>query len=234
MNGDIDARKRAAAERAATLAEDGMVLGLGTGSTAALALVALAARMRDGLRVVGIPSSRATEMLATQLGIPLVTLADHPTLDLTIDGADEVDPALDLIKGAGGALLREKVLAAASRRLVIVVDDSKLVRHLGQRSALPVEVVPFALPTVVHHLREAGLRPVPRQIGETLTVTDNGNHIIDCHTGPIADARALDRQLRAITGVVDHGLFLGLTSAVVIGHGQDRVVVHPRGEPGTW
>jgi hypothetical protein len=146
MNGDIDARKRAAAERAASLAEDGMVLGLGTGSTAALALVALAARIRDGLRVVGIPSSRATEMLATQLGIPLVTLADHPTLDLTIDGADEVDPALDLIKGAGGALLREKVLAAASRRLVIVVDDSKLVRHLGQRSALPVEVVPFALP----------------------------------------------------------------------------------------
>lgn len=234
MSDEIEARKRAAARAVVAEVTDGMVLGLGTGSTAALALMALADRIRAGLSIVGVPSSRATEELARRLGIPLTTLDEHTALDLTIDGADEVDPALCLIKGAGGALLREKVLASASRRLAIIVDDSKLVSQLGLRSALPVEVAPFALPVVVARLRDRGLRPEPRRQAGRLAVTDNGNHLIDCRTGPIADAAALDRDLRSLPGVVDHGLFLGLTSAVFVGQAGGVVSVHRAGEPPAW
>lgn len=234
MSDEIEARKRAAAVAVVAEVTDGMVLGLGTGSTAALALMALADRVRAGLSVVGVPSSRATEELARRLGIPLTTLDEHTALDLTIDGADEVDPALRLIKGAGGALLREKVLASASRRLAIIVDDSKLVSQLGTRSALPVEVVPFALPVVAARLRDRGLQPEPRRQAGRPAITDNGNHLIDCRTGPIADAAALDRDLRSLPGVVDHGLFLGLTSAVFVGQAGGAVSVHRAGEPAAW
>jgi ribose 5-phosphate isomerase A len=228
----IEARKRAAAARAAALVDDGMVLGLGTGSTVAHVLTALAARVRDGLRVAGIPSSLATEAVAARLGIPLTTLDAHATLDLTIDGADEVDPALDLIKGAGGALLREKVLAAVSRRLVIVVDDSKLVARLGQRFAVPVEVVPFALPAVARAL--ADLQPLPRRRDGQLVVTDNGNQIVDIRPGPLADPAALADRLARLPGVVDHGLFLGMTSTVIVGRSDGPVTIHQRGETPAW
>ncbi|MCC6629227.1 MAG: ribose-5-phosphate isomerase RpiA [Chloroflexi bacterium] len=234
MSDDVEARKRAAAVAAVGQVTDGMVLGLGTGSTAALALRALAERMAGGLRVAGVPSSQATAALARELGIPLTTLDEHDTLDLTIDGADEVDPALRLIKGAGGALLREKVLASSSRQLAIVVDDAKLVSQLGQRSALPVEVVPFAVPAVVAVLRARGLQPQVRHQADRLAVTDNGNQIVDCRTGPIADPVALDRELLALPGVVDHGLFIGLTSVVYVGHAGGRVSVHHAGEPPAW
>jgi ribose 5-phosphate isomerase A len=234
MSDEIEERKRAAARAAVELVTDGMVLGLGTGSTAAMALMALAERIKGGLRVVGVPSSKATEELARLLAIPLTTLDEHTTLDLTIDGADEVDPALNLIKGAGGALLREKVLASASRRLAIVVDDSKLVSQLGLRAALPVEVVPFALPVVTARLDGFGLRPAPRYRAGRLAVTDNGNHIVDCRTGPIADAAALDARLRGLPGVVDHGLFLGMTSIVFIGQARGAVSIQRAGEPPAW
>lgn len=229
MSEEIEARKRAAAGRAVTLVDDGMVLGLGTGSTVAHVLAALAERVQAGLRVVGIPSSRVTETAAARLGIPLTTLAEHPVLDLTIDGADEVDPALDLIKGGGGALLREKILAAASRRLVIVVDDSKLVPRLGERFALPVEVVPFALPVVGRAL--ADLQPRPRARDGALVITDNGNHLLDLRTGPLPDPAALAARLNALPGVVDHGLFLGMTSTLVVGRPGGRVSLHAPGEP---
>jgi len=234
MRNEIESRKRAAAEAAAELAVDGMVLGLGTGSTAALALHALAERVRRGLDIVGVPSSYATEALARRLGIPLATLDEHATLDLTIDGADEVDPTLNLIKGAGGALLREKVLASASRTVAIVVDDSKLVSQLGMRSALPVEVVPFALPVVTARLAALGLQPTPRRDAGRLATTDNGNHLVDCRTGPIGDPMALDADIRALPGVVDHGLFLALTSIVFIGGAGGRVGIQRLGEPASW
>jgi ribose 5-phosphate isomerase A len=234
MSDEIEARKRAAARAAAELARDGMILGLGTGSTAALALAALGERVRAGLKIVGVPSSWATEDLARRFGIPLTTLAEHPRLDLTIDGADEVSPTLDLIKGAGGALLREKVLAAISQQLAIVVDDSKLVGQLGTRSALPVEVVPFALPAVVAALDDLGLRPTARRHDGDLVVTDNGNAIVDCRTGQIADPAALAARIRSLPGVVDHGLFLGMTGVVFIGQAGGRVAVQRAGQPPAW
>ena len=232
VSDEVEARKRSAAERAVEMVEHGMVLGLGTGSTVAHVLTLLAARVRAGLQVVGVPSSRATEAAAIRLGIPLTTLAEHPVLDLTIDGADEVDPALNLIKGGGGALLREKVLAGASRHLVIVVDDSKLVRRLGERFALPVEVAPFALPVVVPAL--ADLQPTPRQREGQPVTTDNGNLILDLHTGPLADPAALAARLKGLTGVVDHGLFLGMTSRVVVGRAGGRTTLHEPGAPPAW
>jgi ribose 5-phosphate isomerase A len=186
------------------------------------------------LRLVGVPSSQATEELAQQVGMPLTSLDEHPSLDLTIDGADEVDPGLNLIKGAGGALLREKVLAGASRQFVIVVDDSKLVRCLGQRSALPVEVVPFALPVVVRRLDEWGLQPAPRRRGNAQTITDNGNTIVDCQTGLLDNAADLAARLQALPGVVDHGLFLGMATLVVVAHTDGRVTLHRPSEPPAW
>jgi ribose 5-phosphate isomerase A len=234
MSDEIEARKQAAARAAVELARDGMTLGLGTGSTAALALAALGERARAGLKIVGIPSSRSTEELARRFGIPLTTLAEHPRLDLTIDGADEVSPTLDLIKGAGGALLREKVLASVSQQLAIVVDDSKLVSRLGTRSALPVEVVPFGLPAVVAALDDLGLRPAARRRDGDLVVTDNGNCIVDCRTGPIADPAALAACVRSLPGVVDHGLFLGMASVVFIGQAGGRVAVQRAGQSPAW
>ena len=234
MADDIEQRKRSAALRAVELVMDGMALGLGTGSTVAHMLEALAEKVRSGLRVVGVPSSRATEASALRLGIPLATLDQHPVLDLTLDGADEVDPRLDLIKGGGGALLREKILAAASRQLVIMVDDTKLVSRLGERFALPVEVVPFATPTVLRSLARLDLRPTLRQRDGMPTLTDNGNVVIDCQTGPLEDAAGLAAHLRTLPGVVETGLFLGMASMVVIGHGGGRVTVQRHGEPVAW
>jgi ribose 5-phosphate isomerase A len=208
--------KRMAAEAAAALVEDGMAVGLGSGSTAALALEALAARVARGLRFVGIPSSEATAALARRLGLPLATLAEHRRLDMAIDGADEVERgSLNLIKGRGGALLREKIVAAASRRFVIVVDEGKLVDRLGA-DPLPVEILPFGAELVLDRLIEMGAKPRFRMTGDRF-VTDNGNYVADCDFGPIADPRGLDQDLAAIPGVLGTGLFIAMASEIIVG-----------------
>lgn len=216
-----DEQKRQAAERAVELVEDGMKLGLGTGSTARFVLEAIAARRRRGelTGIVGVPTSRATEDYALKLEIPLATLDTETHLDLTLDGADEVDPALDLIKGLGGALLWEKIVAAASDRVVIVVDESKLVERLGARSPVPVEVVPFGWRTLLDPLRAMGAEFELREKEDgTPFVTDGGHYILDCgFPGGMDDPAGIDAELRARPGVVETGLFLGMARAVVVG-----------------
>ncbi len=210
--------KRQAAAAAVTEVQDGMVLGLGTGSTAALAVELLGARVRDGLRIVGIPTSERTAAQATGLGIPLATFAEHASIDLTIDGADEVHTGtLDLIKGLGGALLREKIVAAASRRMTVIVDESKLVPALGRGVRLPVEVVAFGIEATLRHLRDAGADPLLRPGPDALYRTDGGNLIADCAFDGIADPAGLHARLKAITGVVETGLFIGMATRVIAG-----------------
>ena len=224
--------KRAAAERAASLVESGMRVGLGTGSTAALFVAALGERVRGGLDIVGIPTSEATRRQADSLGIRLTTLEETPELDLTIDGADELDDRLRLIKGGGGALLREKIVASASRRMVVIADASKRVDVLG-RFPLPVEVVPFGLETTTRRIRAllGGAGPeirLRRKDGEIFR-TDGGNFILDLHLGAIPDPDSLAVELKTATGVVDHGLFIGLASAALIG-GPEGVMEMARGD----
>ena len=228
-----DGEKRAAAERAASLVEGGMRLGLGTGSTAALFVEALGRRVAAGLDVVGVPTSEATRRQAEALGIRLGTLDDGPELDLTVDGADEIGPGLALVKGGGGALLREKLVAAASRRMVVVADRAKLVDRLG-RFPLPVEVVPFGYATtrarLERLLREmtlpADLRLRTAPNGSAWT-TDGGHWIVDLHLGAIADPAGLGAALKNLLGVVDHGLFVGLATAALIGTGEDVMELAP-------
>ncbi len=215
--------KLAAARRACDLVESGMRLGLGTGSTAALFVVVLGERVAAGLDVVGVPTSEATRRQADALGIRLATLDEEPELDLTIDGADEIDPGLNLIKGGGGALLREKIVASASRRMVVIADGSKMVDTLG-RFPLPIEIVPFGLETtrrrVVALLREMGLAGEPglrRRPDGSAFETDGGHLILDLSLGAIPDAPALALALSGLVGVVEHGLFIGLASAALIG-----------------
>lgn len=204
--------------RALELVPQGAVLGLGSGRAASAFVRALGERVRSGrLAVRGVPTSRVTADLAEQEGIPLATLDEAGELALTVDGADEVDPRANLIKGYGRALVREKIVAAASRRLVILVGREKLVDRLGARGRLPVEVVPFALPLVKRRLAELGLGTEVQREGERLYVSDNGNHIVDCRVTPLERPEALERRLRAIPGVVGTGLFLGMTSVVLIG-----------------
>jgi len=215
---DRDAQKRAAAERAVVEVEDGMVLGLGSGSTAALVIAALAARVAAGLRVAGIPTSERSAALARRLGVPLTTFAEHRRIDLTIDGADQVERGtLALVKGLGGALLREKIVASASRRMIVVVDETKLVERLGDRTPLPLEIVPFGAEAVIERLAALEGRPELRRRDGKPFVTDNGNYIVDCHFAVITDPAALEARLAAIVGVVESGLFLGLASKVIVG-----------------
>ena len=171
--------------------------------------------MREGLRVRGVPTSEATARLAREVGVPLASL-DEGTLDLTVDGADEVDPQLDLIKGYGGALVRERIVAAAARRLLIVVESEKLVRVLGQRGRLPVEIIPFASPLVMRQLAARGCRPALRTVDGRVFVSDNGNWIVDCAVRPIEAPEPFARDLRAIPGVVGTGLFLGMAQLVLV------------------
>jgi ribose 5-phosphate isomerase A len=218
----------AVAGSALELVRDGMRVGLGTGH-AALAFVArLGDRVRNGLRVVGVPTSEATAAEARRLGIPLGAV-DDDELALTVDGADEVAPNLDLVKGFGGALVRERIVAAASRRQVILVGHDKLVTRLATRGRIPVEVVPFACALVVRRVRSLGLDPVVRLADGARFVSDNGNVTIDCGVStPLADARAarvLEAELRAIPGVVDTGLFLGTAERVLVGHPDGHVEV---------
>jgi ribose 5-phosphate isomerase A len=224
MSPAADELKRRAAEAAVAEVEDGMVLGLGSGSTAALAVEALAARIaREGLRrVVGIPTSERTAALARARGVPLTDFAAHRRIDLTIDGADQVEEgSLHLVKGLGGALLREKIVAAASRRMLVVVDEGKLVRRLGDRTPLPVEIVAFGWQTVLDRLTGLGAAPTLRAAtpdGEPFR-TDGGNLIADCRfaAGSLDDAAGLERRLAAVVGVVEVGLFVGLASRALVG-----------------
>ena len=209
-------------ERALELVTDGSRIGLGSGRAARAFVKALGDRVRQGaLRVQGVPTSEETASLARQEGIPLLSLADAGILELTVDGADEVDHNLDLIKGYGRAFVREKVVAASSRRLVILVGDEKLVTQLGSRGRLPVEVMPFALALCQRRLSELGYQPIPYRDGGGLFVTDNGNHILDCQIGPIRDAPRLESDIRAIPGVVGTGLFLGMADTVLVGDRND-------------
>jgi len=213
---DRDALKRAAAEAAVELVKDGMVVGLGTGSTASFAIEALARRHREGLRFLGIPSSERTAAQATALGLPLTSFAEHRRIDLTIDGADEVERGtLNLVKGLGGALLREKILASVSRRLAIVVDSAKLVDRLGTQAAVPVEVVAFGLEVSRAALEALGaeVRLRVSATGESY-VTDSGNRILDCSFGPIADPAGLEERINRVVGVVECGLFIGRAGPV--------------------
>lgn len=230
--GGAEALKRKAAERAAEWITDGITVGLGTGSTVRHLLDVIAERRAAGewRGLVGVPTSLDTERRAGALGIPLATLAERPRIDLTIDGADEVDPELRLIKGLGGALLREKIVAAASARLVIVADDSKVVDRLGMKAPLPVEVDPFGEPVQPEFLRTLGCEPALRRTaGGDAFVTDGGNHILDCRfAGGIGDPEAIERALALRPGIVESGLFLGMATAAVIA-GADGVRVMRRG-----
>lgn len=209
-------------ERAMELLPDDSRVGLGSGRAARAFVKALGERVRkEGLRVQGVPTSEETASLARHEGIPLLTLGEAEILDLTVDGADEVDPNLDLVKGYGHAFLREKIVAASSRQLVILVGDEKLVPQLGTRGRLPVEVTPFALPFCERRLRELGCGPVPYLKGTELFVTDNGNHILDCHIEPIRDAHRLESDIRAIPGIVGTGLFLDMADIVLVGDRND-------------
>ena len=213
--GKQDQEKQAAACAAADLVQPGSIVGLGSGSTATWAIRSLGERVRSGLKMVGIPTSQRTKQLAEQLGIPLATLDQHPQIDIDIDGADEIDPQLNLIKGGGGALLREKIIASASRRFIVVGDSSKQVAHLG-KFPLPVEVVPFARSLIAKRITALGAR-VSLRGGDKPFVTDEGHHILDCTFGEILDPAALANELDAIPGVVEHGLFIGMAEMALIG-----------------
>jgi ribose 5-phosphate isomerase A len=194
----------------------GDAIGLGSGRAAERFVRALGARVGEGLAVRGVPTSEATAALARSLGIPLVSLDDVPRLALAVDGADEVDPEGRLIKGYGGALLREKVVAAAAARVVILVGPEKCVARLGERGRLPVEVVPFALGPVLRRLAEMGVPSTPRRRGRELATSDNGNALVDCEVGALPDPTAFDRALHAIPGLVETGLFLDLAATIAI------------------
>jgi ribose 5-phosphate isomerase A len=210
--------KRAAALRAIEEVKDGMALGLGTGSTAAFVVEGLARRVAAGLRVIGIPTSERTASQARRLGIPIATFAEYQRLDLTIDGADEVQlGSLDLIKGLGGALLREKIVAAASERLVIVVDQEKLVERLGEHTPVPVEVTQFGWQATAVALAKLDCTPERRySAGEQPVITDGGNFILDCRFGPIADPGKLEKDIAMTVGAIESGLFVGRSSMVVV------------------
>lgn len=226
---DREKLKRKTGERAAHFVKTGMTVGLGTGSTVYYTLLELARRMKDEkLVIIGIPTSRATESIAQKLGIPLATLELHPVIDLTIDGADEVDPALELIKGLGGALLREKIVARNSREEIIVVDEGKMVTKLGTRSPLPVEVLSFGHLTLEDIFTELGSRPVLRKLDDgTPFITDSGNYVYDLHFQGIDDPAWLERELNNLPGVVENGLFLGMATRVIIA-GNDGIKIIDR------
>ena len=222
----LDSAKRNAAARAVAAVEDKMVLGLGSGSTAAMALELLARRIAQGLNVTGIPTSERTAALARRLGIPLTDFESHRRIDLTIDGADQIEQlSLNLIKGLGGALLREKIVARASSRFVIVADHTKLVPQLGSATPLPVEIVPFGWQTVVLRLQELGCACELRLAAGTAFVTDNGNYIADCSFQAIPDAAALEASLLRIAGVIETGLFVGMAAQAILGSAEGVTVL---------
>ncbi|MEO8608663.1 MAG: ribose-5-phosphate isomerase RpiA [Chloroflexota bacterium] len=214
-----DSLKQQAAEYAVKSVQSDMIIGLGHGTTAIWAVRKIGQLIQAGTlrNVFGIPCSVLVEAEARELGIPLTTLEDHPAIDLTIDGADEVDPALNLIKGGGGALMREKIVAQASKREIIIVDESKVVPALGTHWAVPVEVIPFGYGSQIDYLKALGAEVKIRQgTGGNPFKTDQGNLILDCNFGPISDPGALADKIKRRTGIVEHGLFIGLATEVII------------------
>jgi ribose 5-phosphate isomerase A len=221
-----DQEKQIAARAAVELVQAGSIVGLGSGSTSTYAVRFLSERVRDGLKIVGIPTSRQTKRLAEQLGIPLATLDEHPEIDIDIDGADEIDPQLNLIKGGGGAFLREKIIASVSSRFIVIADSAKQVKRVG-RFPLPVEVVPFAQSLIKTQIEAMGAKVSLRNYAYgNPYVTDEGHHILDCTFGEIPDPPALAEKLCHIPGVVEHGLFIGMAELALIG--KDGNVVQLR------
>lgn len=219
MKPDTAELKRQAAAFAVELVESGMVVGLGHGSTAIIAIGLIAEKMASGALkdVTGVPCSLQAEEEARRFKISVASLEDHPTIDITIDGADEVDPHLNLIKGGGGALLREKIVAQASRREVIVVDESKVVNNLGEKRPVPVEVIPFGWHSQLDYLKSLGARVLARRNSNgSFFTTDQGNLILDCSFGPIHDPYELACRIKERAGVVEHGIFLGMATDVVV------------------
>jgi len=234
---NIDQQKRAAAARALEFVEPGMRLGLGTGSTARHFVELLAERVREGLRIVAVPTSEETQRDAQRLGVPLTSLDETPALDLTVDGADEIAPDLALVKGGGGALLREKIVASASARMVVIADESKWVRMLG-RFPLPIEVVPFGLAATRAAIEAAaaaagspGRAELRKRKDAAPFVTDSGHWILDAHLDRIADPQALADRLARIPGVVEHGLFIGLAQAAVLADADGVRIVSKHASP---
>lgn len=218
-----DQEKEAAARASLQFVKEGQVVGLGTGSTAAHFIQLLGEKVKNGLRVRGIPTSIRSQELAQSLGIPLITLDDCQEIDVTVDGADEVDPQLRLIKGGGGAMLREKIVASATRQLVIVADASKQVQRLG-RFPVPVEVIRFAQALVAKRISALGAEVKVRTGSDGQPyVTDENNHVLDCHFGEIRDADGLARELSVMPGVVEHGLFIGMASVVLFARGSEII-----------
>lgn len=215
-----DQEKEAAARASLKFVKEGYVVGLGTGSTAAHFIQLLGEQVKQGLKIRGIPSSVRSREQAASLGIPLITFDDCQQIDVTVDGADEVDPELRLIKGGGGALLREKIVASATRQFVVVADATKQVPVLG-KFPLPVEVIKFARALVAKKIEALGARVELRQDGEDPYLTDENNYILDCHFGQISDASVLARQLSDMPGVVEHGLFIGMASVVLVATGNE-------------
>jgi ribose 5-phosphate isomerase A len=219
-------------EHALQWLEPNTVIGLGSGRASLAFVEALGERVREGFPIRGVATSHATAERAVSVGIALVELGEVDELAIAVDGADEVDPHLNLIKGYGRALVREKVVAVAARKLLILVGQSKLVPQLGTRGKLPVEVLPFALPICLRHLRRLNLEPVPFRDGARLYTSDNGNHIVDCATGPIDDPARLAAKIREIPGVIDSGLFIGMTDVVLVGDDTQfeltQTLEHPR------
>jgi ribose 5-phosphate isomerase A len=216
-----DQEKEAAARASLKFIKDGQVVGIGTGSTAAYFIEALGEKVKNGLRIRGVSSSVRSRDQAASLGIPMTTLDECPEIDVTVDGADEVDPQLRLIKGGGGALLREKIVASATKQFVIVADATKRVAVLG-KFPLPVEVIEFARAVVVRKIEALGAEVTLRQTADgTPFVTDEHNHILDCHFGQIPDADGLARKLSDMPGVVEHGLFIGMADVVLVANGSE-------------
>lgn len=214
-----EAKKRVALEAVKHIQDD-FIVGLGSGSTAAYVIQQIGEKIRlESLRILGVPTSHQAMMLAVHCGVPLTTLNEYPQLDLAIDGADQIDRDLNLIKGGGGALTREKIVASAAKQFVIVADETKLVERLGTNHTVPIEVLPFALPTVMVKLRELKGKPVLREGGGKVgpLVTDNGNFVVDVDFGPVDDVKELDLQLKLISGVIETGLFVGMADVVYLG-----------------
>ncbi len=213
-----DAKKRAAAEAVKNV-KDNFVIGLGSGSTVAYAIKEIGRKIREErLHVIGVPTSYQSFFLAIKYGIPTTTLYENPTPDLTIDGADQIDRELNLIKGRGGALTKEKIIAASSRRFIIVADERKLTDKLGEGQLLPIEILPFAKPFVIARIKEMGGKPYLREIKEGLPyITDNGNFILDVDFGVIENPRELEEKLKMIPGVVETGLFIGMAHTIYVG-----------------
>jgi len=214
--------KQIAGEKAVEYVKDGMVVGLGTGSTVFYAIKKISEGVKNGLDIIGIPTSVETEKLAKQIGIQLSTLEEHPVIDVTIDGADEIDKKLNLIKGMGGALLREKIVASASKKEVIVADDSKLVDMLGTRTPLPVEVARFGWSYAAKKISELGCNVGLRKKNGEVFITDNGNYILDCKFHQIDKPKEMEQKINLIPGVLENGLFIGLADVAVVA-GEDGV-----------